>query len=80
MSKKKYRFKFGCKKEMTPDSCYSFRPNKKISVFRVTGLKILGKQQTNVYFFFSEKNITLCILKDKFAFQNASKLYFFQKT
>ena len=30
------------------------RPNKKISVFRVTGLKILGSVGTHIYFFFLE--------------------------
>ena len=37
---------------------------KKISVFRVTGLKILGRVGTLIFFnyFFSGKNIILCIL------------------
>ena len=39
------------------------RPNKEISVFRVTGLKILGRVGTHI--FFSGKNIILCILKDE---------------
>ena len=50
------------------------RPNKKISVFRVTGIKILGRVGTHIFLiiFFLEKNINLCILKGKiFAFQNA---------
>ena len=45
------------------------RPNKKISVFRVTGLKILGRVGKQVVFFlvfFSRKNIILCILKGAF--------------
>ena len=40
-------------------------PNKKISVFRVTGLKILGRVGTHIFFFwkmFFNKN-NLCILK-----------------
>ena len=37
------------------------RPNKKISVFWVTGLKNLGRVDTLI--FFSGKNIILCILK-----------------
>ena len=40
-------------------SKYLFRPNKKISVFRVTGLKILGRVGTHIffnYFFFWKKN------------------------
>ena len=55
------------------------RPNKKICVFRVTGLKKLGREGTHI---FSGKNIVLCILKGilpynfmhferRFAFQNA---------
>ena len=41
------------------------RPNEKISVFRVMGLKILGRVGTHFfnYFFFLEKIIILCILK-----------------
>ena len=41
-----------------------FRP-KKISVIRVTGLKILGRVGTHIFslFFFLEKNTILCILK-----------------
>ena len=38
---------------------------KKISVFRVTGLKSLGRVGTHIFFnyFFSRKNTILCILK-----------------
>ena len=41
------------------------RPNKKIRVFQVTGLKILGRVGTHIFlnYFFSGKNIILCILK-----------------
>ena len=49
----------------------------------VTGLKNLGRVGKQVFFlitFFSGKKTCFwCILKGKFAFQNASKLYFFQK-
>ena len=43
---------------------YALRPNKKISVFRVTGLKILGRAGTHTFliYFFS---IILRILKGK---------------
>ena len=41
------------------------RPNKKINVFRVTGLKILDRVGTHIFFnyFFLVKYIILCILK-----------------
>ena len=41
------------------------RPKKKISGFRVTGLKILGRVGTHIFsiIFFLEKNIILCLLK-----------------
>ena len=32
-------------------STFKIRPNKKISVFQVTGLKILGREGTHIYFF-----------------------------
>ena len=58
------------------------RPNKKISVFRVTGLKILGRVEAHIcffsYFFFWKKNIILCILKGIAPFK-CIKLYFFPK-
>ena len=44
----------------------TLRPNKKISVFRVMGLKSLGRVCSHIffkYFFFLEKNTNLCILK-----------------
>ena len=42
-----------------PPYICSLRPNKKISVFWVTGLKILGRVGTHIffYFFFSGKKI-----------------------
>ena len=44
--------------------CQTVRPNKKTSVFQVTGLKILGRVGTHFFkLFFSGKNIILCILK-----------------
>ena len=51
-----------------------FRPNeKKISVFRVTGLNILGRVGTHIFFkyFFSGKNILFMHFERHFAFQNA---------
>ena len=46
------------------------RPNKKISVFRVTGLKILGRVGTHILLlFFSGKNIILCVLKGETPFK-----------
>ena len=47
------------------------RPNKKISVFRVTGLKILGRVGTHVFFFFFLNFffIILCILKGEMPFK-----------
>ena len=46
------------------------RPNKKTSVFWVTGLKILGRLGTHIFFFFFflEKEIILCILKGEMPF------------
>ena len=45
------------------------RPNKIISVFWVKGLKILGSVVTHI-FFFSGKNIILCILKGILPFKS----------
>ena len=45
---------------------------KKINVFWVAGLKILGRVGTHIlfnYFFFFGKNIILCILKGKMPFK-----------
>ena len=51
------------------DSKHSlYRPNKKISVFRVTGLKILGRVGTHIFLiiiFSWKKIIILCILEGK---------------
>ena len=54
---------------------------KKISVFRVTGLKILGRVGTHIFFnyFFSGKNIILCILKG-IRRSKCIKLYIFQES
>ena len=52
---------------------------KKISVFRVTGLKILGRVGTHIFFhcfFFSGKNIILCILKGISPFKMHKIIYF----
>ena len=58
------------------------RPNKKISVFWVTGLKsyFKGRVGTHIffYFFFLEKNIILCILK-AFRLSKCIKYYFFSR-
>ena len=56
-----------------------FRPNKKISVFRVTGLKILGRIVTHIFFnhfFFWKKYIILCILKGISPFKMHKLIYF----
>ena len=48
-------------------------PNKKISVFRVTGLKIIGRVGTHIFFFNlkPEKKIFFMHFERHFAFQNA---------
>ena len=42
-----------------------------ISVFRVTGLKILDRVGTLIFFSGKKKNTILCIFEKHFAFQNA---------
>ena len=54
------------------------RPNEKICVFRVTGLKILGREAT--HFFFLEKDIILCILKGTLSFKMHKKNFFYRKS
>ena len=51
------------------------------SVFWVTGQKILGRVGTHFFFrfFFLEKNIILCILKDEKPFK-MHKIIFFPET
>ena len=49
----------------------SVRPIKKIPVFRVTGPYLNLLMKPRLFFRFSGKNIILCILKGKIAFQNA---------
>ena len=51
----------------------SIKPNKKkISVFRVTGLNILGRIGTHIFFtYFSGKNYNFMHFERPFAFQNA---------
>ena len=58
------------------------RPNKKISVFRVTGLKILGRVGTHIFFiiFFSGNKNNFMHLERHFIFQNASNYIFSRKT
>ena len=57
------------------------RASKKLSVFRVRGLKILGRIGTHIpfffFFFFYRKNNNFMHFERHLAFQNASKLYFF---
>ena len=48
---------------------YVVRPNKKISVFRVTGLKTLGRVGIHIYFFWKINNFMH--FERHFAFQNA---------
>ena len=58
-----------------------FRPNKKISVLRVTGLKILGRVGTHIFlinFFSGKKIIILCIFKGILPFK-MHKIIFFQE-
>ena len=48
------------------------RPNKKISLFRVTGLKILGRVGTHIcLIFFFWKKYNFMYFERHFAFQNA---------
>ena len=57
------------------------KAKKKISVFRVTGLKILGRVGIHKFFnnfFFSGKNILLCILKGKYNFMHFERHFAFQ--
>ena len=62
------------------------RPNKKINVFRVTSLKILGRVGTHIFrigthnFFFWKKNIILCILKGISPFKMHKIIFFSNKT
>ena len=53
------------------------RPNKKISVFRVMGLKILGRIGTHIFKKkFWKKNTILCILKDISPFKMHRIIFF----
>ena len=47
------------------------RPNKKTSVFRVTGLKILGRVSTYFNYFLSGKKYNFMHFERHIAFQNA---------
>ena len=47
-----------------PSPLVCVRPNENISVFRVTGLKILGRVGIFLNYFFLEKKFFLCNLKD----------------
>ena len=55
----------------------AIRPNKKINVFRVKGLKVLGRVSTHKFFYISGKNIILCILKGILPFKMHKIIYFF---
>ena len=55
--------------------------NKKISVFRVTGLKILGRLGTHSFVvFFSGKNYNFMHFERHFAFQIHKIIFFSRKT
>ena len=58
------------------------RPNTKISVFRVTGLKILSRVGTHifVYFIFLENKYNFMHFERHFAFQMHKIILIFQKT
>ena len=49
------------------------RPNKEINVFQVTGMKILGRVGTHIFFFFffQEKKYNFMHFERHFIFQNA---------
>ena len=50
----------------------ALRPNKKICVFQVTGLEILGRVGTLFFLlFFLEKNLNVMHFERHYAFQNA---------
>ena len=56
---------FGVGKKLASTREAILRPNKKVNVFRVAGLKILGRVGTHIFLiiFFSGKNIISYILK-----------------
>ena len=54
------------------------RPNKKISMFRVKGLRILGRVGTHIYIIFNSLSEDfLCILKGVLPFKMQKKYIFF---
>ena len=56
------------------------RPNKNVSVFRVTGLKMLGRVGSHIFFyFFSEKKNNFMHFERRVTFQNASNFIFFSE-
>ena len=68
---KPHRIRCSCQQKIFICRIYLFlasrvRPNKKMSVFRVTSLKILGRVGTHIVLigFFSGKNIILCIFPE----------------
>ena len=59
--------------------CGLLRPNTKINVFRVTGLKILGRVGIHIFFsnyLLSWKKYNFIHFERHFAFQNAKIIYF----
>ena len=57
--------------------CRGIRPNKKVSVFQVKGLKILGRVGAHVFLNKNScKNIILCILKGILPFKMHEFIYF----
>ena len=63
-----------------PVKC-QIRPNKKISMFRVTGLKILGRVGTHIFFdsLFFWKKYDFINFERHFACQNAQDYIFFSE-
>ena len=63
----------GLVSRFTANNMKALGPNKKISVFRVTDLKSLGRGRHT--YFLGEKNINLCILKGIFPFKMHKIIY-----
>ena len=56
---------------------HNINPNKNVSLFRVMGLKILGRVGTHIFFIlFCRKNIILCILKGILPFKMHKNIFF----
>ena len=66
---------------MQSESIRVIRPNEKISVFQVKGLKILDSVVTHIFLLlFFWKKIMLCILKGISPFKMHKIICFFKKT